>query len=212
MADLTHADLCDIAARWLKKPLSGHGHGCQIAFTETRTGYLAGESPDAIGFRVSTHRYGGGSTVVECKISRADFLHDSKKPHRYEGCGMGRFRYYLCPEDMIEPQELPTGWGLVYVTARKSVRVISGATLSIREPGTYDCQHDAFRETLLLANLLHRVGDSDRLNARLRAADRLNAQLQKSIAAKEKRLHQIETEYYALKYAPHTERETDHAA
>jgi hypothetical protein len=211
MADLTHADLCAIAARWLKKPLSAQGHGCQVAFTETRTSFLAGESPDAIGFRVSTPTYGGGSTIVECKVSRADFLQDGKKPHRAAGCGMGRFRYYASPEGMISPEEVPTGWGLIYVDERKTVSVIAGATLSIRNPGAYDLPHDAFAETLLLANLLHRVGDADRLNGRLRAADRVNAQLQRRIEAKEKRLHQIETEYYALKYsAQHTEAE--HAA
>lgn len=212
MPDLTHGDLCDIAARWLKKPLSARGHGCQIAFTETRTSFLSGESPDAIGFRVSTSTYGGGSTVVECKVSRADFLQDGKKPHRVEGCGMGRFRYYACPEGMIAPDEVPSGWGLLYATAKKTITVISGATLSIRQPDPYDLPHDAFSETLLLANLLHRVGDADRLNGRLRAADRLNAQLQRRIEATEKRLHRIETEYYVLKYPPQPAPETEHAA
>jgi hypothetical protein len=212
MADFTHTALCDIAARWLKKPLSAHGHGCQIAFTETRTGYLAGESPDAIGFRVSTRRYGGGSIVVECKVSRADFLHDSKKPHRAEGSGMGRFRYYLCPEGMIEQTEVPSGWGLVYATAKKSLRVMSGATLSIREPGAYDCRHDAFSETLLLANLLHRVGDADRLNTRLRTADRLNAHLQRRLETREKRLDEISKELWSLKFATQAQTENERAA
>ena len=199
MPDVTHRELCDIAARWLKKPLSVRGHGCQIAFTETRTSYLNGESPDAIGFRVSTEDYGGGSTVVECKVSRADFLQDRKKPHRAAGCGMGRFRYYLCPEDMISLQEVPPGWGLAYLTPRKAVRVISGATFSIRNPGQYDCQYDVFSETLLLANLLHRVGDAEKLNERLRVAGRINAHLQRRIIQVEERLKDMEKKYWLLK-------------
>lgn len=182
---LTHSDLCAIAARWLKKPLSAHGHGCQVAFTETRVSFLPGESPDAIGFRVSTRGYGGGSTIVECKTSRSDFRRDQGKPHRANGQGMGRFRYYLCPEGLLQPSEMPPGWGLLYVGRRKALTVVSGATLCIREPGAYDCPYDSFNETLLLANLLHRVGSADRLNARLRAADRLNSQLQMRIKQKE---------------------------
>lgn len=115
---------------------------------------------------------------------------------------MGRFRYYMCPEGMIEPAEVPAGWGLVYVAAKRTTRVVTGATLTIRDPGLFDCQHDAFSETLLLANLLHRVGNPEKLNGRLRAADRLNAHLQRTVEAKEKRLRLIEGEYYALKSRP----------
>jgi hypothetical protein len=181
MADFIHADLCQLAANWLKRSLSAKGHGCQIAFTETRTSFLAGESPDAIGFRVAERRYGGGATVVECKVSRADFLADAKKPHRAEGSGMGRFRYYLCPEDLIVRTEIPPGWGLVYVGAKRRIDVICGATLCIREPGSFDLPHDAFSEMMLLANLLHRVGDADRLNNRLRAADAQNGRLSRML-------------------------------
>jgi hypothetical protein len=195
VADLLHAELCIIAAKWLKKPLSTRGHGCQVSFTETRISFVGGESPDAIGFRVSTHGYGGGSTVVECKTSRGDFRRDSEKPHRAVGGGMGRFRYYLCPEALLAPSDVPAGWGLLYVNAKKAVSVVSGATLSIREPGIYDCPHDAFTETLLLANLLHRVGDAEQLNARLRAADRLNQHLQRLLAQKEKELSRYRNEY-----------------
>jgi hypothetical protein len=211
MSDLNHADLCVIAARWLKKPLSALGHGCQISFIETRTGFLGGESPDAIGFRVSTLRDGGGSTLVECKVSRADFQRDRKKPHRAQRSGMGRFRYYLCEDGVIQQHEVPEGWGLIYVSAKRRLRVISGAAFSIREPGPYDCPHDAFSETLLLANLLHRVGDATRLNGRLRAADRLNAQLQRSVEAKDKRLRQLETECFQLRYRSQHPQETEHA-
>jgi len=168
---VSHPDLCSLAASWLKRSLSAQGHGCQIAFTETRTSFLSGESPDAIGFRVSTRGYGGGSTVVECKVSRSDFMADRKKPHRTDGAGMGRFRYFMVPAGLVSPLEVPDGWGLLHVGEKKRIEVIRGAALCIRDPGEYDRPHDAFSETLLLANLLHRVGNADRLNARLRAAD-----------------------------------------
>lgn len=197
-AVISHRDLSDLALKWLKRPLSKNGHGCQIAFAEPRISYLDGETPDAIGFRVSTRRYGGGSTVVECKTSRSDFLRDREKPHRADGRGMGRFRYFLCPEGLIDVDEVPSGWGLLYLAARRTIRVVSGATLSIREPGPFDLPHDAFTETLLLANLLHRVGDAERLNARLRSADRANQSLIRRIERQEATLRHLRSEYFKL--------------
>ncbi len=70
------------------------------------------ELPDAIGFKMQH------STVVECKISRSDFLADKKKPCRnleHPEVGMGNLRYYCCPKGMIQPEELPERWGLLYV-------------------------------------------------------------------------------------------------
>ena len=193
---LTHADLCLMAAKWIKKPLSARGHGCQIAFTETRTSFLPGESPDAIGFRVSSRNYGGGSTVVECKVSRGDFRKDSGKPHRSAGEGMGRFRYYLCPEGLIDLSEVPEGWGLLYVNAKNTISVISGAALSIRTPGIYDRPYDAFAETMLLANLLHRIGNAEKLNSRLREADRINRQLQRRIEKTDEAFNRLQSEHW----------------
>lgn len=190
----THAELCAIAVKWLKRPLSRYGHGCQIAFPEPRISFLSGECPDAIGFRVSTRWYGGGSTVVECKTSRTDFLRDNAKPHRADGQGMGRFRYFLCLDGLIKPDELPPGWGLIYAGARGTIRVMAGATLFIREPGPYDRPHDAFMETLLLANLLHRVGDPERLNGRLRSTDRANQGLMRRIDRQEEELRRLRYE------------------
>jgi len=45
-----------------------------VAFKELKTAGI--EIPDVIGFG------SGFSIVIECKVSRADFLQDKKKPHR----------------------------------------------------------------------------------------------------------------------------------
>ncbi|MCB8880066.1 hypothetical protein ACELLULO517_07455 [Acidisoma cellulosilytica] len=162
---------------------------------------MAGESPDAIGFRVSELRDGGGSTVVECKVSRSDFLADQKKPHRTQGAGMGRFRYFMVPEGMLSADEVPSGWGLIYVGERNRIQIASGAALSIREPGAFSCWHDSFSETLLLANLLHRVGNPERLNARLRSADAQNANLIRAIDRERKRADEMQRQFWELKTA-----------
>jgi len=139
--------------------------------------------------------------VVECKVSRADFLKDRDKPHRAAGCGMGRFRYYLCPEGLISPDEILPGWGLVFTSRKHATRVVKGAALSIGAPGSYDCACDEFAETMLLANLLHRVGNAERLNVRLRQADRANALLRRRLEKEEEAHRSMCSRYYALQYA-----------
>lgn len=98
---MTHADLVRIAERWLW----GGARSCHVVFREFVT--YAGEVPDAIGFD------GSHSIVVECKASRADFRADVRKWHRRNGQGMGTLRFYLTPKGMVEPSEVPPGWGLL---------------------------------------------------------------------------------------------------
>lgn len=79
----------------------------------------ASESPDAIGWK--NH---GWSILVECKVSRADFLADLKKPHRVNpDGGMGQTRYFLTPPGLLKVDELPATWGLLEVRGR-FVRVV----------------------------------------------------------------------------------------
>ena len=67
-----------------------------------------GETPDVIGFR------DGKSTMIECKVSRGDFIADKKKVCRhYESIALGDWRYYCAPKGLIAPDEVPTDWGLL---------------------------------------------------------------------------------------------------
>jgi hypothetical protein len=106
---LTHRQLCDLAVKWLQRPASRSGPGCQVAFSECRADWK-GETPDAIGFRAAVFKE--ASVVVEVKVSRADFLADRKKPHRIDpSLGMGTYRYFMAPAGLISPEELPARWG-----------------------------------------------------------------------------------------------------
>lgn len=105
---MTHAELVKIAEEWLTKK-------CGVVLVELVT--AAYETPDAIGFR--SHE----SILVECKASRPDFLSDRdkifrKNPHM----GMGKYRYFLCEKGLINPNELPDKWGLLYVNDKRQVR------------------------------------------------------------------------------------------
>jgi hypothetical protein len=190
-ANVEHAALTELGRRWLLRPNSAGGHGCAFAVTEG-WGDAQGEHPDAIGWRRSP--LDGGTILVEAKVSRADFLADSNKPHRRTPeLGVGRYRYYLCPEGLIAPEELPPRWGLLYAGARGSVRAVAGAAAVLRHARRgasltspdgrvlygYDawcqaCQDFAFSarnhdlETAMLVALLQRVGDPEAANRRVR--------------------------------------------
>lgn len=177
MSVWTHGDLCNLAVKWLKRPQSNNGHGCCIAFSEVRSGW-SGEVPDAIGFR----RKGGGndgSVVVEVKVTRSDFLVDAKKPHRSKG-GLGNWRYYMCPEGLILPDEIPEGWGLLWVNSRGHIKPKAGPSnvmastqnwLAVCEALTeFRKDSDQDRELFIVVKMLARVGDPEKVNAKLRAA------------------------------------------
>jgi hypothetical protein len=65
--------------------------------------------PDAIGWKKACH-----SVMVECKVTRGDFLVDREKPWRQKPeKGVGSERFYLALPGLIETDELPSGWGLL---------------------------------------------------------------------------------------------------
>lgn len=103
MKTLTHDDLVRNAAAWLAAKCR-----CSVVMTELVT---TGETPDAIGWR------GTFSTLVECKVSRSDFMADRQKMFRCEAwAGIGYNRYYLTPPGLVQRSELPPGWGLLELT------------------------------------------------------------------------------------------------
>lgn len=104
---MTHARLVDLAVAWLRRSR------CGVVLSEQAC--ISGEMPDAIGWRKGCH-----SVLVECKVSRADFLADRVKPWRQAPeTGVGSERYYLAPRGLIRIEELPTGWGLLEIWGRE---------------------------------------------------------------------------------------------
>jgi hypothetical protein len=67
-------------------------------------------------------RHSGDDTmIIECKVSRADFLADLKKQHRQDGMALGNRRYYFVPDGLVLPEEIPNPWGLIYWQTNKRV-------------------------------------------------------------------------------------------
>jgi hypothetical protein len=108
---MTHPQLVALAVRWLRS------YRCGVVLSEQSC--ASGEVPDAIGWKRACR-----SVVVECKITRADFLADRSKPFRLrQELGLGCERYYLAPAGLIQPGELPPGWGLLVCSGRTVERV-----------------------------------------------------------------------------------------
>jgi hypothetical protein len=132
---MTHALLIRKAVEWLRS------YRCGVVLSEQAC--VSGEMPDAIGWKRACH-----SVVVECKVSRADFLADRAKPWRQNSeIAVGCERFYLAPRALIRSEELPVGWGLLELHNRR-IQVIRPSRKNLRSD-------EGFRSemNLLLASL-----------------------------------------------------------
>jgi hypothetical protein len=121
---MTHAKLVEAAIAWLRR------YRCGIVLSEQ--GCASGEMPDAIGWKGKCH-----SVLVECKLSRADFLTDREKQWRTDAeIALGCERYYVAPRGLLRVEELPDGWGLLEMHAREMV-VSRKSKKNLRRPGGF---------------------------------------------------------------------------
>ncbi|MGH9512573.1 MAG: hypothetical protein ACRD2U_10610 [Terriglobales bacterium] len=132
---MTHSALVQKAVEWLRR------YRCGVILSEQAC--VSGEMPDAIGWKRASH-----SVLIECKISRADFIADCCKPFRQKPeTGLGCERFYLAPEGLIALDELPRGWGLLECRNRK-VEMTQASGKNLRSAKGF--QHEM---NLLLASL-----------------------------------------------------------
>ena len=108
--NFTHYELCVEASSYLRNKGIVPFNKCQYVVCELAR---VGECPDAFGFNsVSTQ-------LIEVKVSRADFLADKNKYWRKNpDMGLGNHRSYLCPEGIIQKEDLPKDWGLLWINER----------------------------------------------------------------------------------------------
>lgn len=119
---VSHDRLVEKAANFLK-----YQKNCRVVLEEFTAGTRGGEIPDVIGWKNRL------SYLVECKTSRSDFFRDKKKNFRkfnpnneyWNRYGMGIYRYYFVPDGLIEPDEVPDNWGLVYLEGRSYKEIIT---------------------------------------------------------------------------------------
>jgi hypothetical protein len=134
---MTHAQLVRMGEEWLRCR-----YRCGIVLSEQSC--ASGETPDVIGWKGKCR-----SVLVECKISRADFLADREKSFRRNPAdGMGCERFYLTPQGLIDKAELPKSWGLLECKGRRILVAQKPARQSQRSPEGF-----LWEMNLLLASL-----------------------------------------------------------
>ena len=132
---MTHAQLVERAVRWLRR------YRCGVVLSEQAC--TNGEMPDAIGWKQACH-----SVLVECKVTRADFLADRAKPFRGRPeKGVGNERFYLTPVSLVNVEELPEGWGLLELQ-RGRIEVVRASAKNLRTAAGFRSEMN-----LLLASL-----------------------------------------------------------
>jgi hypothetical protein len=132
---MTHAQLVEKAVRWLRY------YRCGVVLSEQAC--TSGEMPDAIGWKQACH-----SVLVECKVSRSDFLVDRQKPFRLKPQkGVGSERFYLTPLQLLSVDELPDGWGLLEYR-RGRVEIVRPSAKNLRTAVGF-----RYEMNLLLASL-----------------------------------------------------------
>ena len=105
----THNDLVEIGYKWCLSR-------CAFAFKELNT--INTETPDVIGFNST------GSFLLEAKISKSDFIADKNKTFRqHTWMGMGDWRFFITPKDLITVNELPEMWGLIEVNQKGKAKI-----------------------------------------------------------------------------------------
>jgi len=132
---MTHAQLVERAVRWLR------GYRCGVVLSEQAC--VSGEMPDAIGWKRANH-----SVLVECKVTRADFLADRVKPFRLKPeKGVGSERFYITPMGLVKVEELPAGWGLLECR-RGRIEMLQASAKNLRTAVGF-----GYEMNLLLASL-----------------------------------------------------------
>jgi hypothetical protein len=132
---MNHSHLVEKAVRWLRT------YGCGVVLSEQAC--VSGEMPDAIGWKRACH-----SVLIECKVTRSDFLADRAKPFRVKPqLGVGCERFYLVRAGLIGREELPAGWGLLELSSGE-VEITHASEKNLRSATGF-----RYEMNLLLASL-----------------------------------------------------------
>lgn len=137
---MNHQQLVHRATKWLRS------RDFKAVLAEP-TAVSHWEIPDAIGWDG-----GGSSAMVECKVSRSDFLADRAKKIRTakDEQQLGNERWFMTTRRLLERDEIPEGWGLVEVTEQKA--------FVVKPPVKHRVKNQRL-EQILLVTALGRIQD-----------------------------------------------------
>ena len=138
-----HYELCCKGATWIRQRKNAEPWKAANILSVVEIICYGAENPDIYATN------GCESTVIEVKTSHQDFLADKKKFSRKNSdYAMGDFRYYLCPEGIIKPEELPSNWGLLYYCKGKIKKIVQATQQ----------KSDKIWDLMLLSSILRREG------------------------------------------------------
>ena len=142
-----HYELCCLGAKFLKSRKNAEPWETPNKYVAVELVTLTAENPDIW----ATNGY--HTTLVEVKTSHSDFLADQKKWSRSKVAELsdkqlGNYRYYLCPEGVIDESEIPDKWGLLVYDGKKIVKV---------KNATYQ-KSSTDAELLVLTSIMRREG------------------------------------------------------
>ena len=158
MSEITHDKLIEVGAKWLKSQhSSGDNKSLSSVFRHSGCGVILKEFvsfevsiPDVIGF--NNHC----SVVIECKVSHEDYIADLKKDHRavdnLKQCG--NYRYYLTLPEIIKPEEIKNGWGLLYYDGKVHI---------VKAPDYHNEPEIKVAEYSILYSVVRRASDKNQL-------------------------------------------------
>lgn len=142
-----HYQLCCLGAKFLKSRKNAEPWETPNKYVAVELVTLTAENPDIW----ATNGY--YTTIVEVKTNYSDFLADQKKWSRSKAAELsdkqlGNYRYYLCPEGIIDESEIPDKWGLLVYDGKKIVKVRNA---------TYQ-KSSTDAELLVLTSIMRREG------------------------------------------------------
>lgn len=142
-----HYELCCLGAKFLKSRKNAEPWEIPNKYVAVELVTLTAENPDVW----ATNGY--HTTLVEVKTSHSDFLADQKKWSRSQAAELsdkqlGNYRYYLCPEGVIDESEIPDKWGLLVYDGKKIIKV---------KNATYQ-KSSTDAELLVLTSIMRREG------------------------------------------------------
>lgn len=145
--DSLHYELCCLGAKFLKSRKNAEPWEIPNKYVAVELVTLTAENPDVW----ATNGY--HTTLVEVKTSHLDFLADQKKWSRSKAAELsdkqlGNYRYYLCPEGVIDESEIPDKWGLLVYDGKKIIKVRNA---------TYQ-KSSTDAELLVLTSIMRREG------------------------------------------------------
>lgn len=144
-----HHEMCVEVANLLKKGVKSAGIPPMslraVELSDITTGTY--EAPDVIAYRQNVKD--NVCMVFEIKTSRSDFRADAKKRCRGYAEGMGVQRYFVVPDDLVSPDEVREGWGLLSLS--------NGSLITKKKSKVFlDDERNIFGELNTLLNLMRR--------------------------------------------------------